>query len=559
MNTTQRNILRGSGLLAASALLLAGPAHAAVTPNAGSILQQVQPKRAPAPSGTGTGLRIERPKAGVSASKVRFAVKRIEISGNTLFATSVLHALVANGEGKKLTLSDLQRLAAHITAYYHRHGYSLSRAVIPAQTVSDGVVRIEVVEAHFGKVSLDNQSRVRHGLLPATLAPLKRGAIISDRALDHTMLLLSDIPGVAVEGTLRPGQTVGTSDLDVTAKATAPVTGYLSLDDYGNSYTGRARAGGGVTFFNPLHFGDELSANVLTSGKGLDYGRIGYDSIINGSGTRLGAAYSALYYALGGSLSNLKAHGSAQVATLRLRQPFVRGRRLNLYGRLRFDEQFLRDHVDVSSIRTDRNLGSWTATLNGDVRDRLLGRGAVTAWSVAWTAGDVHFEDASAKAADAATANTAGNFSKWDVSLSRLQGLGPKTSLYLLLSGQWTNDNLDSAEKLGVGGPYDVRAYDVGALSADTGYRGTLELRRLLGHGLQAKLFYDAEHVRVNRHPWATGANTAALQGVGIGLDWFGPKGWHIEGTLATPLGSRPTLLDSRDSVRGWLQVVKVF
>ncbi len=52
----------------------------------------------------------------------------------------------------------------------------------------------------------------------------------------------------------------------------------------------------------------------------------------------------------------------------------------------------------------------------------------------------------------------------------RLQGLGGGNTLNLALSGQWTRDNLDSVEKLVVGGPYGLRGYDMGVLSADTAY-----------------------------------------------------------------------------------------
>ncbi len=561
MHKVYKGTFRGVGLLAVGLFSvhpqMAGAAG--VQPGAGSILQQVQPKQAPEPSDTRTGLRIERPKEGTSASQVRFAVKHIEITGNTLFPTKLLHSLVAGGEGKKLTLGDLQRLSGKITDYYHTHGYSLSRAVIPAQQVKGGVVRFTVVEARFGRVKLNNQSRVTKGhLLQKTLSPLRSGQIIGDRALERSLLLLSDIPGVAVDARLRPGSAVGTSDLDVDAKGQSRFSGYLSADNHGNQYTGRARFGGGITIANPLRFGDELTLTGLTAGRGLDYGRAAYDSVINGYGTRLGGSYSLLHYILGGSLSNLSGYGRAKVAGLWARQPFIRSRQLNLYGKVEYNTQRLRDHLDATAIRTDRNLNGWTASLTGDARDGVLG-GGINSWDLSWTGGNVTFKDATAQASDAATANTAGRFFKWDGTVTRLQALAAGTSLYVLASGQWTNDNLDSAEKLAVGGPNDVRAYDVGVLSADTGYRGTVELRHTFWYGVQAKLFYDGEHVTINRHPWTTGQNTATLQGAGIGIDWSGPQQLHVSGVIACPLGSTPELLGTRASVRGWVQLVKLF
>jgi hemolysin activation/secretion protein len=102
-------------------------------------------------------------------------VRSIEITGNTLLPTATLHALVAPEEGKNLSLDDLDALADRITEAYHDHGYPLDTAYVPAQTLQNGVVRIAVVEAHYGNVTLQNQSEVANHVLNATLAPLQSG------------------------------------------------------------------------------------------------------------------------------------------------------------------------------------------------------------------------------------------------------------------------------------------------------------------------------------------------------------------------------------------------
>ena len=72
------------------------------------------------------------------------------------------------------------------------------------------------------------------------------------------------------------------------------------------------------------------------------------------------------------------------------------------------------------------------------------------------------------------------------------------------------------------GGPYTVRAYDLGVLSGDTGVLGTLELQHtlgvLMGGAWQATAFFDSEHIVVNKKTWAAGINTATLNGTGLGL-----------------------------------------
>lgn len=544
-----------------AALLLGPLAAQAAGADAGSLLQQIKPSAPSAPSSDETGLRIEQSAGARLPPSAPFEIKIIRIAGNTLFDTATLHALVADAEGKRLDLSQLEELVARITDYYHGHGYPLARAMIPAQTISGGVLTIQVIEARYGKINLDNHSRVNDGLLQDTLSPLQGGQVIGQRVMDRALLLLSDIPGVAVSATLKPGVEVGTSDLGVQTEAQAAISGSVSTDNYGNRYTGKTRAGGKVDFVNPLHHGDVLSINVLVSGSGMDYGRASYETLLNGAGARVGGAYSALHYILGDTLAALNAHGNAEVGSLWLKHPLLRSRDANVHGQLQYEQRQLRDRIDTSSIRTDRHLGNCVLSLSGDLRDTLLS-GGVNTWSLGYTSGRVAFDAAADATEDAAAARTQGSYAKWNLSFSRLQALTRDAELYLTVSGQWSSKNLDSAEKMTVGGPYTVRAYDMGALSGDSGYVGSVELRHRLGQAAgqwQAVAFIDSAHVTVNKNPWAAGSNSATLSGAGIGLDWGGPGQWHARAYVASRLGPAPALAANAASSRAWVELAKGF
>jgi hemolysin activation/secretion protein len=537
------------------ALLIAFPAAAqAASPvGAGDILQQMEPLTPLAPSPGDTGLTIEPRDGAQLPSSAPFLVKTLKITGNTLFTTPTLHALVADAEGKSLTLTQLGELAARITTHYQNNGYPLARAIVPAQTIAAGIVRIEIIEARYGQVSLDNNSRVSDSLLQSTLSPLQSGQVIGQAELDRTLLLLSDIPGVLVGAALKPGVAVGTSDLRVNTAPGPAVTGNVALDNYGNRYTGRARIGGTINLINPLQHGDVLSVTGLSSGSEMSYGRITYESLLNGQGTRLGGSYAALRYKLGEPLEALKANGSARVASLWAKHPLVRSRDVNLYGQIQYDGKRLKDRIDISDIRTDRHLDNLTFNLAGDA----LLLGGINSWNLGWTSGRVDFDDSTAQLADAGAARTQGGFSKLNVNLARLQNLSTKIALYFALSGQWANTNMDAAEKMIVGGPSTVRAYDVGALSGDTGYLATAELRRDLGTAWngrwQAVAFVDTAHITVNKDTWVAGKNSATLSGAGIGLNWAGTNQWRAKAMVATQLGSTPTLVESNTSTRAWV------
>lgn len=543
---------------------LATQAAEPVVPGAGSILRQLQPAVPPAPSPTGTALIIGQEGDGNLPPGAPFSVTTLEISGNTIFDTPTLHALVADAEGTNLTLAQLNERVFRITDYYRRHGYPLARAILPAQILQSGLVHIEVMEARYGRMSLDNASRVDDHLLQAALSPLQAAPAIGQRTLDHALLLLSDIPGVAVNATLKPGEALGTADLLVDIAPGPAIEGNVALDNYGNRYTGQAHAGATANFNNPLRHGDVLSVSALSSGSGLSYGSVAYDSLLNGRGTRVGSSYSALDYRLGGALDSLDAHGAAHVASVWAIQPFVRSRQVNLYGMIGYDLLKLRDRVDIGAIKTDRRLKNGTVSLTGDVHDVLLS-GAVSTWSVSWTWGRVGFDDEAAHLLDAATTRTQGRFSKWTASLSRLQKLSPMSSLYLAFFGQWTDRNLDASQKMIAGGPFTVRGYDMGTISGDSGYLGTVELRHDLVFAwagqsrYQVVAFVDSSRVTLNETVWAAGTNNAMLSGAGMGLNWVRSNQWRASFYVATRVGSTSVLIASGASTRAWGEISKGF
>src|SRR5216684_4027166 len=318
-------------------------ANAQTVPGSGELLQQTPRPSAPAPA-SNPGLTIQQPAAGAHDDSPPFLVRHIEISGNSLLSTVELHALVERGEGQTLNLGYLEELAAVITKRYQDRGYLLSCAYIPAQTMSDGTVRIAVLEARYGAVSLSNSSRVSDALLKSFLTPLRSGQPVVEDALERRLLLLADVPGAVVNSTIAPGAAVGTSDLQVTAAPGTPYDVALAADNGGNRYTGRDRVTATATMNDPLGHGDVLNVTGLTAGANLDYGRLAYQSLLaDGTGTSVGGSVSGLYYRLANGLSQLHAHGTAQTESVTVMQPLIRSVKGNLFAQVGFESRQLRD------------------------------------------------------------------------------------------------------------------------------------------------------------------------------------------------------------------------
>lgn len=530
--------------------------------DAGTILQQVKSSESYVPLSTKLPLTINQENEDTLKESISFSIQEIQIVGNTYFDTKTLHLLVADAEGKALSLHELRELAKRITDYYNNNDYPLTRAIIPAQTIQDGIVQIKIIEVNYNKITLHNSSRVNDSLLLKTLSPIKAGEPVTQKQLHHSLLLLSDIPGVSVNSTLKAGEKIATSDLTVNVAPKAMVSGDVIVDNYGNRYTGRERISTTLTGNNFLNNGDTLRLDFLSSGRGLNYGRIAYESIVNGSGTQLGGSYSSLHYILGDYIAFLNAHGTAHIESLWIKHPLIRTQNFNLYTLLQYDHLEFRDHIDMTSTKIDRHLQNGTLSFNADSSDSVLS-GGLNRLSLGLTSGYVEFDDTAAEQYDALTANTQGGFSKLNLYFSRLQRLSPKDELQISFLLQEASSNLDSSAKIITGGPYSLQGYDVGAISGDSWAAITAEIYHKLDpireNKFQITAFIERANVKVNKRSWSMGENHATLSDVGVGINWNGSNQWSARAYSAIQIGPSSTLVDTKQSPTLWVEIRKEF
>ena len=131
--------------------------------------------------------------------------------------------------------------------------------------------------------------------------------------------------------------------------------------------------------------------------------------------------------------------------------------------------------------------------------------------------------------------------------------------MFVGVSGQWANENLDSSSRITLGGPRAVRAYSPDEAVVDEGLIGTASLRYAIFPTLTASVFFDIGVGRYNARPIAgQGANTVARSGAGLGLFWTGPAGVTIDASLAWRTTGRDSTGDDKVP-RLYVQLSKSF
>jgi len=526
---------------------IAASALAQTAPDAGALLRQTERDLPPQTPPATVKSPAAAPAQTTQAGAATVTVSRFKFSGNVLLSEAQLDAVVAPFLNQPLTFAQLQQVTSEVAAAYRAQGW-LVRAYLPKQEIENGVVTVQIIEAVFGKATIQGAQpeRVEASRLIAMVnAAQSSGAPLSAANVDRALLLLDDLPGVSVTGNFIEGKDQGQTDLVLTTLDEALVVGNVSLDNYGSRFTGAERLSANLSVNSPAHLGDLLSANLLNT-QGMDYQRLGYSVPIGPGGLRASAYYSQLRYALIGSFAALGSTGTATTAGLSLSYPLVRTQLQNLNLNLSFDDKNLEN--SANKLTSAYGIRVVNLAMSGNRFD-TVGGGGVTSASLSMSSGDV---------------STTGSFSKLNLNLSRQQTISNSLSMVVAVAVQAADSNLDSSEKIYLGGAGGVRAYPSSEAGGSAGRTFSLELRQRLAQTWTLSGFYDYGRVTVNQNNEITpkaNPNQLSLQGYGAALAWQGPRGIDISATVAQRIGRNPlanstTGMDTdgtRQSPRFWL------
>lgn len=537
-----------------SSLLLAAvaasvPAIAQQAPDAGQILQEQQ-RRTPELPRTAPGIDVQRPgTAPVTPGGAQVVIQSVSVGGASVFSEAALAALLDDAKGQSFDLAGLRGLADRISVHYRNSGYPFARAYVPAQPLTDGRLRIEVIEGRYGEIKAQGSAAEE---AQEFLTPLKPGDVIESASLERTTLLLDDLPGFRTAPIIRPGQEIGTGDLNVQVSRERMFSGDAGVDNHGNRYTGEFRARLNLQFDSPFLFGDQIQVRSLVSDEGMWLGSLSYSLPIGASGLRGQVGYSQTAYELGKQFSNLDATGTAKIATLGLSYPLLRSQQANVTLGASWQYKQLEDKQGAAGSDDDKWSQSLPLTAQFDVRDGVLG-GGVTYGLASWTPGQLHL-DAGLLATDRTTAKSDGFFSKFNLDIARVQALPGNLVGYARVSAQWAADNLDSSEGFGLGGPSGVRAYPTGEGYGDEGWLAQFELRYTMG-AFSPYVFHDTGRIRINHDTWDNSDNTRSISGSGLGVRYQQDQ-WQADASIAwRGHGGRAESDTEQRNPRAWVTV----
>ncbi|MDR9467746.1 ShlB/FhaC/HecB family hemolysin secretion/activation protein [Marinospirillum sp.] len=454
-------------------------------PEAGQIQQQSQPREL-APLTPSVELDLD---AGVlTAAEIggaRVQLNAIRLQGNQVFSAEKLLAQLGDYQGQQYDLAGLQGLANRISQFYRKQGYVFASALLPVQDLASGELVIHVIEGRYGQVNTRGDSELA-AAAQRFVSPLQPGDVIESRLLERQLMIMGDLPGVAVVPVMRPGEQLGTGNLDVQVSETQRITGRVSADNHGSRFSGAYRARGDLQVNRLLTVGDELSVSALYTSEETWLGSLSYALPLMANGLRGSLSYSYTDYTLGKGFEGYT--GTAGILATGLSYPLLRSQtsNLRLNGTLQYKD--LDDAADISNYKKATESYSLPLALLFDHRD-ALGRGGVTWGSLSVTPGQMEISTSQT----GSTVTDDESFLLVNLEVVRLQALSESFSLYGRFNSQWANhEQLDGSESFSIGGPSGVRAFPVGEGSDSRGWLTQFELRYQLGWGVSPYILLDA-------------------------------------------------------------------
>lgn len=171
----------------------------------------------------------------------RVFVRKILVTGSSVFTPEELSEITAPYENRSLTSEDLESLRRALTLRYIDAGYINSGATLPDQAVRDGVITFQIVEGVLSHISVEGNEWFRESYIRDRVE-LGAGPPVNVNPLQQRLQLLQQDNRLrAIHAELRPGVKPGEAVLNVKVEEKNPFYAWFAFNNYQSPSVGAER------------------------------------------------------------------------------------------------------------------------------------------------------------------------------------------------------------------------------------------------------------------------------------------------------------------------------
>lgn len=523
-------------------------------------------------SSAGTAPNTASAKEAVDPAKIETTLKSIQFKGVSILGDMELKGIVQPFLNKPLTYEQMLEIGTTVEAYYRKNNY-LARAILPPQDLQDGALTVEVIESVLSKVEVEQEleelPNTQQHVTELIKAQQKPGEPLNTKSIDRALALANDVPGINAQASLREGSEAGETDLILKLYQGRTRQYELTMDNAGSRSTGALRAMMNFNWFNPRDIGDLFNL-VAVHTEGSDYMRMAYSLPVGLDGWRMGVNLSSMKYdVIVGEQGMVGALGKAITRGMEWLYPLLRSDEASATVTLSADNKYFQNTSAQGLVMSDYQAKVFSAQVSGFYRDLNPG-GSSGTYSLSLSHGGINLDGSLSQQTDGNTVRTEGIFNKLRLNGTWLKALSTDTSAYVSYTGQLSDKNLDSSEKIQLGGINGIRAYPTGEGSGSDAHMFQFELRHRLESGINMAAFYDWGQVWLQHDPDYPGGpsnNRNTYKGFGASVGYTTEDGINLKATWARKHGSNPNpnpvsgndMDGTRDRNRYWLQMTVPF
>lgn len=488
-----------------------------------------------------TEVAVEKEKEESGAGEVlQFDVKEIRVTQSALLTPDeVRKAVHFKGPGP-MTVEELQAIVSRLNALYEEKGIATAQAVLPPQTVTDGVVYIRLIEGRYGDAIVEGNKRVHTDSILSRIK-IQKGELTSIDQLQDQLRVYNNTNTWQIQAELIPGKEQGTSDVRlVLHEPENPWTSFLFTDNAGQKESGRYRIGA-YTELRGIGGVDASLAVAPVWTEGTWGGSVIYDTPIGTHGTRMTASYSRnIVNIIDGAFKDFDMKSNSNDMSLTITQP------LNITDLSKVDF-FIEGHRKWSdTVYSGMELADNSArTVKTGVNFRSFDANGLWFGMVSVTG----FE------ANNNFAGTKSGGSYYNAYLMRRKNLpGDRYLMYRLMGQHTAFEQIPSTEQFSIGGMATVRGYKEGLLSGDEGWYASMEYGIPVSADHRTwRSFLFLDHGVVYSNYSVTGTQKDYITSTGIGLE-YAKGGWYGKAVLGIPLKDSGNMGDNDVRVHFYIQ-----
>ena len=219
-----------------------------------------------------------------------FFIESFEMEGNTVFSDREITEALSGFTGRELTFIELLEIRSTITELYANEGYVSSGAIIPPQRISDGTLKIQIVEGRLDEIEIIGNRRLRPHYIRSRLALAGSAPLNINRLLEGVQLLRLDPLIENISGELQAGNSPETRRLVVAVTEADSFSVGLNFDNARVPSVGTFRRQLLVEEGNLTGFGDRVTG-IYTNTDGSSIFDFNYTLPLNASNGTLSAGF----------------------------------------------------------------------------------------------------------------------------------------------------------------------------------------------------------------------------------------------------------------------------